>query len=56
MTIATAYEAWDEVERLGRNNKKIGDIKDHPVTRPIGLVNRVKRFGKTAEAAWRLRN
>jgi hypothetical protein len=56
MTKATAYEAWDEVERLGRNNKKIVDIKDHPVTRPIGLVNRVERFGKTAEAAWRLRN
>jgi hypothetical protein len=50
-------KAWDEVERLGRNNKKIVDIKDHPVTRPIGLVNRVERFGKTAEeAAWRLRN
>ena len=42
MTIATAYEAWDEVERLGRNNKKIVDIKDHPVT-----PDRTRKSGRT---------
>jgi hypothetical protein len=31
VTVDTAYEAWDQVERLGRDNRQIVDIKD-----PVG--------------------
>ena len=31
VTIDTAYEAWDQVGRLSRNNQKVVDIRD-----PVG--------------------